>query len=161
LSTRPRCERDKEAYERLATPDRPTTILTYLGLYSDNRGILLEYAENGTVEEYLQNRKPLEEISLRWSRKAVQALDLCHSKQILHRDFSCGNLLLDRHLNLKLGDLPGSSIDQSEALSYYGTDYLLPQDNFAVSIKTEIFAFGSTLFHIVSGSRPYDSLASN
>jgi serine/threonine protein kinase len=77
----------------------------------------------------------------------------------LHRDFSCGNLLLDRHLNLKLGDLPGSSIDQSKVLSYYGTDYLLPQDNFAVAIKTEIFVFGSTLFHIVSGSRSYDSLA--
>jgi hypothetical protein len=74
LGTRPRCQREKEAYERLATPDRPTTISKYLGPSSDGRGILLEYAENGTVEKYLQRRKPLEEMSLRWSRQAAEAL---------------------------------------------------------------------------------------
>lgn len=161
LGTRPRCQREKEAYERLATPDRPTTILTYLGPSSDGRGILLDYADNGTVEEYLKREKPLEEISLRWSRQAAEALDFCHSQGVLHGDIRCSNLLLDRHLNVKLGDFTGSSIDQSEALSCYNTDHLLPQDNFVISTRTEIFAFGSTLFHIVSGTRPYHSLTSN
>jgi serine/threonine protein kinase len=161
LGTRPRCQREKEAYERLATPGRPTTILTYLGPSSDNRGILLEYAENGTIEEYLQKRKPPEEIVLRWSRQAAEALDFCHSKHVLHGDVRCGNLLLDRHLNVKLGDFTGSSIDKSEPLSYYDTDHLLPRDNFVISAETEIFAFGSTLFQMVSGIRPYHSLKGN
>ncbi len=161
LGARPRCQREKEAYERLATPGRPTTILTYLGPSLDDRGILLEYAENGNVEEYLQRRKPLEGVLLHWSRQAAEALDFCHSKQVLHGDIRCSNLLLDRHLNLKLADFTGSSVDQSEPLSYYNTDHLLPQDNFVLSAKTEIFAFGSTLFQMVSGSRPYHSLESN
>ena len=161
LDTRPRCQREKEAYERLATPDRPTTILKYLGPSPDGRGILLEYAENGAVEKYLQRRKPLEEMSLRWSRQAAEALVFCHSRQVLHGDIRCGNLLLDQDFNSKLGDFTGSSIDQSEPLSYYDTGHLLPQDDFAISVKTEIFAFGSMLFHIVSGSRPYHSLTSN
>lgn len=125
LGSRTRCRREKEVYERLAAPGRPATILTYLGPSSDGRGILLEYAGNGTVEGYLAKKRPSEELSLRWSRQAVEALCFCHSKQVLHGDIRCGNLLLDRHLNLKVGDFTGSSIDHSEALSYYGTDHLL------------------------------------
>jgi serine/threonine protein kinase len=161
FGTRTRCQREKEVYERLAAPGRPATILTYLGPSSDGRGILLEYAENGTVEDYLAKKRPPEELSLRWSRQAAEALYFCHSKQVLHGDIRCGNLLLDRHFNLKIGDFTGSSIDQSEALSYYDTDHLLPQDNFVISVKTEIFAFGSMLYQIVSGNRPYYYLESN
>lgn len=160
LGSRTRCQREKEVYERLAAPGRPATILTYLGPSSDGRGILLEYAENGTVEGYLAKKRPSEELSLRWSRQAAEALCFCHSKQVLHGDIRCGNLLLDRHLNLKVGDFTGSSIDHSEALSYYGTDHLLPQDKFVISVKTEIFAFGSMLYQIVSGNRPYYHLES-
>ena len=161
FGTRARCQREKEAYERLATPDRPATILTYLGPSSDGRGILLEYAEKGTVEDYLAKKRPPEELSLRWSRQAAEALYFCHSKQVFHGDIRCGNLLLDRHFDLKIGDFTGSSIDQSEALSYYDTDHLLPQDHYVISIKTEIFAFGSMLYQIVSGNRPYYYLESS
>jgi serine/threonine protein kinase len=80
------------------------------------------------------------------ARQAAEALDFCHSKHVFHGDVRCGNLLLDRHLNVKLGDFTGSSIDQPEPLSYYDTDHLLPQGNFVISAQTEIFAFGSTLF---------------
>lgn len=159
LSSRPRCQREKEAYERLAAPGRPTTILTYLGPSLDGRGILLECVENGIVEEYLRRKEPPEELVLRWSRQAADALHFCHSQQVLHGDSRCGNLLLDRRLDLKLADFTGASIDGSDALSYYNTDHLLPQDRFVISTTAKIFIFRFILFQIVSsGSPPYHSL---
>ena len=53
---RQRCERERQAYERLtAAPlDQPATLLRYLGPMGD--GILLEYAEGGSLETFLLDR---------------------------------------------------------------------------------------------------------
>ncbi len=166
LGTRLRCKREKDAYERLApSANRPGSILMYFGPSIDGRGILLEYAEYGRVDEYItKNNRPPSNIILRWAQQAAEALVHCHSKHVLHGDIRCGNFLLDRKLNLKLSDFTGSSIDSSGSLSYYNTDYLLPESAeypktadgaFAINPATEVFAFGSALYEMSTGKRPH------
>ena len=80
---------------------------------------------------------------------------------MLHGDLNCSNLFLNRDLKLKLGDFAGFSIDGSPALVCYSSSHTLPAtlNGTAVSQESEIFAFGSTLYEMVTGSEPYIGLA--
>ncbi|KAH8692561.1 hypothetical protein GQ44DRAFT_167676 [Phaeosphaeriaceae sp. PMI808] len=53
-----RCEVEAKVYERLkqSRGNSCSTILHYYG--RDKRGIILEYAENGTLREYLRTARP-------------------------------------------------------------------------------------------------------
>jgi hypothetical protein len=55
---------------------------------------------------------------------------------------------------LKLGDFSGSSIDGEPVLVCYETSHEHPEMT-DISIKSELFALGSTLYEIMTGSRPY------
>ena len=110
---------------------------------------------------------PQPDVLLRWARQAAQALLFSHKNGVLHGDISCTNFFLDRHGNLKLGDFAGSSIDGSLSLVCYSSTHILPDplyfssvaDGVAISTESEIFAFGSALYEMVTGSVPYADLA--
>ncbi|KAE8355112.1 kinase-like domain-containing protein [Aspergillus coremiiformis] len=142
--------------------NRPSSILQYFE--TSNGTIILEFAENGDVRRFLRKRKaPLEYmmILLQWAQQAAQSLAFCHSQNVLHGDINCGNFCLDRHLNIKLCDFAGSSINGSSAKVCYSTSHQLPgnqpstSDGIMISEKTEIFAFGSALYEMVTGDEPY------
>lgn len=44
------------------------------------------------------------------------ALRYVHSKNVVHKDITCNNVFLDEHLNARLADVAGSSIDGSKTL---------------------------------------------
>jgi len=99
----------------------------------------------------------------RWAKQAAQSLVFSHSCGVLHGDIHCNNFFLDENLNIKLGDFAGSSIDQSPAMVCYSTTHQLPeiettshtQAEVKISEQTEIFAFGSALYEMVTGHEPY------
>ncbi|MCJ1246799.1 hypothetical protein MMC30_004008 [Trapelia coarctata] len=164
-----RCAIEEQVYERFHASKlhRPDSILRYDG--KTEHGILLEYAETGTLREFLRNADsaPQPDVLLRWARQAAEALLFSHENNVLHGDINCSNLFLDRQRNLKLGDFAGSSIDGSLALIAYSSSHTLPEtsylaatvDGIAISKESEIFAFGSTLYEMVTGSEPYAGLA--
>lgn len=80
-----------------------------------------------------------------------------HSRKILHTDIGCHNLLLDQHNNLKLCDFAGSSIDGEEPTVCCDVRYQPYTDDptYPVTIRTELFALGSTLYEIWTGRKPY------
>lgn len=158
-----RCAVEAKVYERLTRSlgNSSSTILRYYG--RDKHGIILEYAENGTLREYMRNAcPPSNTLLLRWARQVAQALLLCHESSVLHGDINCSNLFLDSELNLKLGDFAGSSIDGSPATICYSTTHELPAsdsshdpDGNMITKETEIFALGSTLYEMVTGHPPF------
>lgn len=87
----------------------------------------------------------------------------CHANAVLHGDINCSNFFLDGEQNLKLGDFAGSSIDDSPPTICYSTTHQLlsldpssePED-YIISKETEIFAFGSSLYEMVTGRPPYE-----
>ena len=141
-------------------------ILQCFGTTEDR--ITLEFCEGGPLRGILRDSDSqylsLED-RLRWALQVAEGLAFCHSKGILHADLGCSNIFLTRQHDAKLGDFGGSSIDGSLALVCYSESHQLPDDpnqpssdtsnGVQVSVKTEIFAFGSTLYEIMTGSEPY------
>ena len=66
----------------------------------------LELASNGDLFDYIKQRKRkvLPEAEGRFVFKQVcEGLHYCHSRDIVHRDIKCENLLLDQFMNVKIG----------------------------------------------------------
>lgn len=163
---------EKAVYERFAAQNHPPSILKYDGVHeSIPAGLILEYAENGDLHDYLWQKehmgspRPDSGLLCRWARQAAEALDFAHSLGIYNSDIHCINFFLDKDLNLKVGDWAGASIDGSISLSSYrlrhrlfdagGTD--VPRST-GITAATEIFALGTALYYMVTGHDPWPEL---
>lgn len=156
------CAVEIKVYNRLQVPHRPSTVLEFYSSSQD--GIILEWAANGSIRQYQRKTTTQlpERLLYRWACQAAQAVAFCHSRGVLHGDIHCNNFFLDEHLNLKLGDFAGSSIDGSPATVCYSVTHQLPDieqspsaNEATITEKTEIFAFGSALYEMVTGQGPY------
>ena len=163
---------EKAAYERFAAHGHPASIPMYYGTHeSIPAGIILKFAENKDVNDYLWQQKhlhnalPDDEVLYRWAGQAAEALEFAHSIGVCNADIHCVNLFLDHDLNLKVGDWAGASIDGSRSRSSYrlrhrlfnadGTDVARAQ---GITIATEIFALGTALYYMVTGHDPWPDL---
>ncbi|GFE53502.1 histone kinase [Babesia ovis] len=74
--------------------DTPTTLF-----------IVMEYVEGHELFDYIsQHVRISEEQVIQLMRQLLAAVDFCHSKMICHRDIKPENIMLDKNMNLKLGD---------------------------------------------------------
>ncbi|KAI9841785.1 MAG: hypothetical protein M1837_000379 [Sclerophora amabilis] len=152
-----RLRKEGDIYERFQKAKRrPRSLLQYRGRTKD--GILLEYAERGSVREYLrsQTSAPSSILLLRWAEQAAEALAFSHANGVLHGDINCSNYFLTQQLELKLGDFATSAMDGPTTSLYSITHQLADAD--ITSSQTEIFAFGSSLYEMVTGRAPYADL---
>ncbi|KAF2757102.1 kinase-like protein [Pseudovirgaria hyperparasitica] len=147
-------DREKLVYERLGHDHQG--IVRYFGVL-DN-AIVLQFARETSIRQYIgrQTRIPLH-LKLRWAEQIFDAVQYVHSRGVLHGDISCNNVFLDHNLNVKLGDFAGSSIDGCPPLVCYETSHELPGTD--ISAKTELFALGSTVYELMTGSKPYASVS--
>jgi serine/threonine protein kinase len=106
--------RERQIYERFVQRDGHKGILCYHGTFES--GIRLEYAPHGNIRAYLENHPVDEKRTLRWAVQVAEALDFVHRCGVIHGDVNGFNVLLDRHLNAKLADFAGSSLDGSPLL---------------------------------------------
>jgi serine/threonine protein kinase len=128
----------------------------------------LEFAINGSLRDFLERHGDRVSPSdrLRWSIQTAIAISFLHSVDILHGDLKTANILLDEQLNAKLSDYSCATITTGNLAAtaplpmeeVYETTHKLPGK--AISIETEVFAFGSTLYEIMTGCQPYHELFS-
>lgn len=149
-------EREKSIYQRLGNDH--DSVLRYYGNLGD--ALLLQYACHGSVRQYVARQaKPMPlSLKLRWAEQITAAIAFIHCRNVLHGDISCNNVMLDDGLNAKLGDFAGSSMDGQDPLICYETSHEHP-DVTGISVRSEIFALGSTLYEIMTGSKPYSDLS--
>jgi serine/threonine protein kinase len=152
----PLLEREKGIYERLGHDH--DGILRYYGNLGD--ALILQYACYGSIRQYYASQAKSLSLSLqlRWVEQITASVAFIHSRNVLHGDISCNNVLLDEGLNAKLGDFAGSSMDGQDPLICYETSHEHPEI-IGISAESELFALGSTFYEIMTGSKPYKELS--
>jgi serine/threonine protein kinase len=120
---------------------------------------------NGNLSTYLTTYKDTIKLSqrLRWVQEAAEGLQLLHSADIMHCDIEPKNFLLDENLGLRIIDFGGSSVRGSRATACPGTRFEPPHFdwNSPQTIKDDLFSFGSTIYYILTGERPYQEVPSD
>ncbi|RDW57839.1 Serine kinase HT1 [Aspergillus mulundensis] len=141
------------AYKRLGAHRR---IAVLSGV--TNEGLILERGE--CLRTIIQSHNPgtiTQHTRLRWAQEAAEGLRYIHSKRIIHADVGCHNLLLDRSGHIRFIDFAGSGIDDEPPLVCY--EWCACAGGSAVSVRTDIFAFGSLLFEIEAGRVPFHEIS--
>lgn len=146
--------RERQVYERLTQRGGHDRILQYHGAVEN--GIRLEFAPNCDIRTFLRDdmQSPIDfKQRLRWATQAASALEFVHRAGIIHGDLTCHNIFLDEHLEVKLGDVAGSSVDGSGLLVGVTASHEYPGN--VLSTQGDIFAFGSVVYEMMTGAPPY------
>ncbi|KAJ6133438.1 hypothetical protein N7471_008653 [Penicillium samsonianum] len=112
-----------------------------------NEGLLLE---RGTclrriLKSASESPIPLA-TKLRWAQEAADGLSYIHSKEIIHADVGCHNLIVNSACHIKFIDFGGSGIDGEAPLVCY--EWCSFQAGNEIGIYTDIFASGQCFLNL-------------
>lgn len=142
----------------------PNIIRFYkIGVATETVFIVMEYVAGNDLETWLKRQTALSERdALQLIIPVAQALHYAHSIKIIHRDLKPANILIEEKTHIpKIADFGiaklGSSSPQDENI--FGTPaYMSPEQirsSHDVDIRTDLYALGSILYHVLTGKRPY------
>jgi Tol biopolymer transport system component len=173
---RQRFEREARAVSSLNHPHICT--LHDIGEQDGTDFLVMEYIEGETLADRLKKGAlPLDQ-ALRYGIEIADALDKAHQQGVVHRDLKPGNIMLTKSgaklLDFGLAKLrasePGHEASVLSALpteekpltkegSILGTfQYMAPEqlEGKDADARTDIFAFGSVLYEMVTGRRAFE-----
>jgi eukaryotic-like serine/threonine-protein kinase len=128
--------------------------------------IIMEYAEGETVQHQLDRGVRFDErTALEIALGVATALAHAQGRGLVHRDIKPSNVILDNSGAVKLLDLglarPVADAEwaSAEKGNPIGTpEYISPEQvrgQVDVDIRSDIYALGATLYHMVTGRVPY------
>lgn len=95
----------------------------------------------------------------RWALEATDGIAVLHAHDVIHCDIKPENMGLDAQLGVRIFDLAGSSLPGQPPLCAESGRYYMPRSSWEVyNVTTDLFALGSSIYHIVTGIRPYDKV---
>ncbi|KAI4176469.1 MAG: hypothetical protein LQ343_001005 [Gyalolechia ehrenbergii] len=118
-------------------------------------------ATNGSVQQYLNawGNSIDDRLRLKWCQEAAEALDYCHTLNVLHCDLRPDNMLLNADLYLSLCDFGGSKNEDYDGGGLPDYGFFDPRsDVLAVTEATEVFGLGSSMYTIMVGHLPHGPL---
>src|SRR5436190_3622526 len=138
--------------------------------YNNNSmAIITEFAENGSLDSVLRNKKFTLDWPERWRyvEEIARGVSYLHNQNIIHRDLKSANVLLNKHMQIKLCDfgLSGTitilsrgskaSVENHMAGTYPWMAPELFAMNPKVGRKCDIYSFAMTIWEIASRSKPF------
>ncbi|MCS7168454.1 MAG: serine/threonine-protein kinase [Gemmatales bacterium] len=158
--------REAELASRLSHPNLVRGYGTGYDERHKVRYLVMEYVDGFSAQQYLDEhgRFTIED-ALHVVLDVARALEYAHTHNIIHRDIKPENILITRSGVAKLTDLGLSKqTDQSSTLTGmrqgFGTPYYMPFEQAMnardADARSDIFALGATLYHMLTGRVPFD-----
>lgn len=157
-------ERMMSEIEAMKSLDHPNVIQLYDTFTTNNLlFMILEYCENGNLEQYLEEHQNLPiEILLNFCSQILDALKYCHSQQIAHRDIKTSNILLDQYNRLKLSDfgICSQTTDKMDLISRYSCSWIWAAPEVINKqtyqpLKADVWSLGVLFYKIIIGQMPW------
>uniref|UniRef100_H2Z804 Aurora kinase n=1 Tax=Ciona savignyi TaxID=51511 RepID=H2Z804_CIOSA len=139
-------------------------ILRLYGYFHDETRVylILEYAPRGEMYKELQKQgKFSEDVTATYIAELADALNYCHSKQVIHRDIKPENLLMGLRGELKIADFGWSvHAPSSKRQTLCGTlDYLPPEMVEAKDhdANVDLWTLGILCYEFLVGKPPFET----
>ncbi|XP_065857705.1 serine/threonine-protein kinase BRI1-like 2 [Euphorbia lathyris] len=171
------CQGDREFMAEMETLGKikHRNLVPLLGYckIGEERLLVYEFMEYGSLEEMLHGRRSKDRRILSWderkkiARGAAKGLCFLHHNcipHIIHRDMKSSNVLLDQDMEARVSDFGMarliSALDTHLSVSTLaGTPGYVPPEyyqSFRCTAKGDVYSFGVVLLELLTGKRPTD-----
>ncbi|KAG0234145.1 hypothetical protein BGW42_006886 [Actinomortierella wolfii] len=133
--------------------------------------LIMDYAEGGSLERAIRSRQLDWPTRTRISQEIAGGLAYIHHENILHRDLKSANVLLTKHMEVKLADfglalVKSTSSSKSADNSIKGTVRWMAPELFArkplYSTKSDVYALGMVMWEMAANStKPFSEHIDN
>ena len=153
-----------------ASLNHPSIVAVY-DTGEDNTGmshvpfIVMEYVDGRTIRDLLRDdRRLLPERALEITDGVLRALDYSHRAGIVHRDIKPGNVMLNRHGEIKVMDfgiaraVADTQATMTQTAQVIGTaQYLSPEQarGERVDARSDLYSVGCLLYELLTGRPPF------
>eukprot|EP00124_Ichthyophonus_hoferi_P003337 Ihof_evm3s284 gene=Ihof_evmTU3s284 len=157
-------ERVEREIEMLKLLSHPNILKLYDVCESDTAlYIVLEYAENGDLYDYIlqYNRLSTNQVH-RLFQQIIDAVDYFHQCFVCHHDLKPENILLDSHGEIKIADFglaalqyKGMLLDQSCGSPHYASPEIIRGMKYN-GMLSDLWSCGIILYVMLTGSLPFE-----
>ncbi|EGX96301.1 protein kinase, putative [Cordyceps militaris CM01] len=147
-------------YKRLAPHRRLIKMMSYSCSADEMDGhVIFEYMRLGSLEAHLASDAVITQSQqLDWCLQATEGIAFLHSSGVFHGDIKPENMVLDDNMCVRIIDFSGSSIDGLPPLCLESARYFLPRPEPTCNVQTDLFALGSSIYHIMQRAPPFKDL---
>jgi len=139
--------------------DRSVVQLFEIGWEADPPYYVMEYMENGSLEDLLQEQGPLPvDQAVAYFREITVALIHAHDKGILHCDLKPANILLDHERRPRLADFGQARLAQDTSPALGTLFYMAPEQADLEAVpdaRWDVYALGAVFYRMLTGEVPY------
>ena len=157
-----------EEAQTLAKFNHPHIVRVYRYFRANNTAyMVLHFEEGQSLKNWLKGlgRAPRQKELDRILEPLLQALELIHQSDFLHRDIAPDNIIIRKDGNpvlIDFGSARGEIASHSKTVSALVKPGYSPYEQYAETSRqqgpwTDIYALGATLYHAVTGKRPPDA----
>lgn len=148
----------------------PMLPVVYELLHEDGWYLVMEYIEGISLHNYIEKQGRVEEGQARlWAAALLDVLDYLHTREmpVIYRDLKPDNIMVCREGSLKLVDFGAAALrcfgEAGVGRMAYSDGFAAPEqrgeDGLGVRAdeRSDLYAFGRTLYYMVTGAVPGDS----
>ena len=158
-------ERFRREAIAMASIVHPNVVAVYDCIdHGGREAVIMEYVDGKSLREILNTRKKLTpQLTIHIGQSVAAALDVVHSKNLVHRDVKPGNILLTRDGMVKLADFgiaksTEAGGDLTSPNIMMGTaKYLAPEQVRGIELdgRADFYSLGIVLYECLTGRVPF------